>query len=103
MSTFLPQSASTPVNTSSDCPLGQFVHILMGDQQQHHEDFLIYKLQMYNWKNSVLHQPNGIRSVFCRVNAVKSEHTYYVGYTTLYKLYSKILIQLNSSKKLSII
>lgn len=29
MSTFLPQPASTPVNTSSDCPLGHFVHILM--------------------------------------------------------------------------
>lgn len=54
MSTFLPQSASTPVNTSSDCPLGHFVHILMWDQQQHHDDFLTYKLQMHNWQNSVL-------------------------------------------------
>lgn len=26
MSTFLPQSASTQVNTSSDCPLRQFYH-----------------------------------------------------------------------------
>lgn len=67
MSAFLPQAASTPVNTSSDCPLGQFVHILMRDQQQHHEDFLRYKSQMQNWQNSVLffkkNQPNGIRSV----------------------------------------
>lgn len=54
MSTFLPQSASTPVNTSSDCPLGHFVHILMWDQQQHHDDFLTYELQKHKCQNSVL-------------------------------------------------